>query len=152
VAGALFYKAGQHDSRGLFGLAILTGLISAMTSDLWQPGDWVSRGYLAGCVGFFALTHWSTTVRKLLSGKGLLLVGCASYPLYLLHNELGIGFIKSAAVWLPAVLWPLLPWMTMAIMIAAAWLIAGYYDGPATKWLRTMMLRGLLRLGAARKA
>lgn len=143
VAGALFFKSREHRSDRLFWLAMLAGLISAASSDLWQPGDAVSRAYLVGCVGFFALTHRSASVRALLGNKGLLHVGFASYPLYLLHNELGIGFIKSAALWLPVALWPLLPWATMAMMVGVAWLIAQGIETPATQWLRAKLLRAV---------
>jgi peptidoglycan/LPS O-acetylase OafA/YrhL len=108
-------------------------------------GDVVSRAWLATGVGFFALVNRSARLRALLASRGLLQVGFASYPLYLLHNELGIGFINSAAQWLPTPLWPLLPWATMAGMIPAAWLIARWFDLPATAWLRAVLLQAVLR-------
>ena len=63
VSGALFLKAREAGSRPLFALALLTGLVSAFTSGLWQPYDWLSRLYLCGCVLLFAAAQRSDRVQ-----------------------------------------------------------------------------------------
>ncbi|MEM9668970.1 MAG: acyltransferase [Pseudomonadota bacterium] len=102
VSGALFYKARQMTSLLLFLAAIVTGLVSAMTSDLWQPDDLVSQLHLCGCVILFALALKSPQLQTALRIKPMIFMGFISYPLYLLHNEFGIGLISAVGAVLPS--------------------------------------------------
>lgn len=93
VSGALFYKAAQHNDPALFAGAVLVGLAASQTSDLWQPADLASRAALVAIVLLFAIAQRSNLAQRLLNSRALLAAGIASYPLYLLHNELGVGLI-----------------------------------------------------------
>jgi peptidoglycan/LPS O-acetylase OafA/YrhL len=132
VSGALFLKATETDSRLLFGAAVAAGVTSALTSGLWQPSDVLSRIYLVTCVAFFAAVQRTAWLQAALSARWLLFLGVISYPLYLLHNELGIGLIAKAGEWTPTLLWPVLPLLTMIAMIGAAWVLARWLE-PAMK-------------------
>jgi peptidoglycan/LPS O-acetylase OafA/YrhL len=135
VSGALFLKSDAAGSRLLFGAAMLAGLFSAFTSGLWQPDDLLSCLYLAGCVLFFAAAQKSTALQGLLSTRFLLFAGAISYPLYLLHNEIGIGLIAASRAVLPAWLWPALPALMLGLMLAAAWAM--------TRWPERWLARSL---------
>lgn len=141
VAGALFHKAAQNRAGGLFVGALIAGVISALTSDLWQPGDALSRAYLVGGVFFFALVQRSSMIQQWLATRWLLFAGALSYPLYLLHNELGIGLIGKAGKLLPPQLWVLLPFVIMSFMLFVAWFVAKRVEAPATILLRDALLQ-----------
>lgn len=140
VAGALFFKAVRTDSRFFFFIAMAAGTVSALTSDLWQPGDAVSRAYLLGCVGFFALIQCSAVIKNLLDTRWLLFVGSVSYTLYLLHNELGIGLIGAAGTRLSSKAQLLLPFAMMGFMLTSAWVITRFYEPSAMRVLRHLLI------------
>lgn len=146
VAGALFFKAAESGSSRLFGAAALLGIASALTSDLWQPGDAVSKAWLVACVILFAAAMRSRQLQVLLEDRRLMFAGAVSYPLYLLHNEIGVGLINTARIWMPAPLWPLLPVLMLAMMLLAAWLIARFVEPPLTRKLRDLLLPASVRL------
>jgi len=146
VSGALFYKASAPRLNALFAAALVAGVISAFTSDLWPPGDLESRIYLTFCLLFFALAQRSRVIQRGLSTRWLLFAGAVSYPLYLLHNELGIGLIGLAGTLLPPTLWMLIPFFCMGLMLCLAWCVVTWIESPATARLRT----GLLRLTGTR--
>lgn len=128
VSDALFLKARQGNSHKLFALAIMIGLAAAMTSGLWQPDDWLSRLYLMACVGLFALAQAWSALQRTLSAKFLLIAGFASYPLYLLHNELGVGLLAWLGQVFPEKLWPLLPVIMAVLMLGTAYMVARYVE------------------------
>jgi peptidoglycan/LPS O-acetylase OafA/YrhL len=140
IAGALFFKTGHTGSRLFLSIALAAGFVSALTSDLWQPGDAVSRAYLVGCVGLFALIQRNAVVKNLLDTRWLLFVGSVSYPLYLLHNELGVGLIGATGTRLSSHLQPLLPFLMMGLMLIAAWAFARLYEPSVMRALRYLLL------------
>lgn len=141
VSGALFLKAGETGNRRLFAAALGVGMVSALTSGLWQPDDWLSCLYLFGCVALFAAAQQSELVQRLLANRALLFAGFVSYPLYLLHNELGVGLIATFAPHAPQPVWPLLPVAMMALMLFLAWLVARYTEPLLAALLRPLFAR-----------
>ena len=139
VSGALFLKAREERNDLLFVLAIIAGLASVLTSALWQPSDWISRVYLFGCVAVFAIAQRSRGFQELLAARILLLVGFVSYPLYLLHNELGVGLIATFTQGVPQPLWPVLPLMMIVVMLFLAWLVAKHAEPRFTALLRPLL-------------
>ncbi|MBY0282639.1 MAG: acyltransferase [Sphingomonas sp.] len=133
VSGALFLKS--HDSPVVFAAAIIVGLVSAFTSGLWQPNDLLSSLYLSGCVAFFAAIQRMRALQRVLSSRFLLFIGAISYPLYLLHNEIGIGLIAAAPRVLPRFAFPLLPIAMAMAMMAAAWIVTRW----AEPWTRVLV-------------
>lgn len=124
VSGALFYKANRTGSNALFAAAVVAGVVSAFTSGLWQPADGVSKAYLCACVGLFALAQKSSPVRRLLSARPLLFLGFVSYPLYLLHNELGVGVISAIGTLTPPQAYWALPFVVGAFVVALSYVVA----------------------------
>lgn len=134
VSGALFYQAWHGGSRALLTAALLVGLAASQTSDLWQYADLTSRLVLAGVVLFFAVAQTQPRLQRLLSVRPLLAAGFASYPMYLLHNEIGVGLIGRLGSWGVPDLWPAL--LVGAALFATSYAIAAR----AEPWLR-MQLR-----------
>jgi peptidoglycan/LPS O-acetylase OafA/YrhL len=145
VSGALFLKARETRNNLVFAVALIAGLLSALTSGLWQPDDWVSRLYLFGCVALFAGAQLSWQVQRVLATRSLLLAGFVSYPLYLLHNELGVGLIATFMRGAPQSSWPLLPPIMMIVMLFLAWLIAGYVEVRLAALLRPLLSSAIPR-------
>jgi peptidoglycan/LPS O-acetylase OafA/YrhL len=145
VSGALFLKAHDAGSARLFAAALGTGLVSAFTSVLWQPDDLLSCLYLAGCVVAFASAQRSIALQRLLSYKPLLFVGAVSYPLYLLHTEIGIGLLAIAGPVVPEPAWAALPVLMLAFMIVAAWVVTRWLE----PWLALRLKIHVLRLTRA---
>lgn len=141
VSGALFLKAHQTGSMGLFAAAIGTGFVSAYTSGLWQPDDLLSCFYLAGCVVLFAAVQRFSLLQRALSTRFLLFAGAVSYPLYLLHNEIGIGLIAASPRILPPFVWPVLPILMLGIMMVAAWVMARWLEPWTTSGLKLFIGR-----------
>lgn len=138
VSGALFYKANLLDSDRLFALAIAAGIVSALTSGLWQPDDLVSQLYLVGCVGLFAMAQRLNGLQRLLAVKPLLFLGFVSYPLYLLHNEFGIGLISAWGETLGSqVSW------TITMLVTGLVILLAYI---VTKWIEPEIKTGLKRV------
>lgn len=145
VSGALFLKAHEQNSNTLFALAILSGLVSAFTSGLWQPDDLVSQFYLAGVVLFFALAQRWHPLQRALAWPPLIFAGFVSYPLYLLHNELGVGLIAALGDVTPPQIWPVLPLVIIAAMFALGALIASAAEPPLKRALGALFPRTAAR-------
>ena len=149
VSGALFLKAAEMDSRRLFGAAVAAGVTSALTSGLWQPSDMLSCTYLLACVAFFAAAQRSVWLQAALGARWLLLLGAISYPLYLLHDELGIGLISKAGESTPAWLWPALPLFAMFAVIGAAWVLARWLEPTMKRRLSAVVMPLVVRIRRA---
>ena len=124
VSGALFLKAREMRDDMIFVVALIAGSVSALTSGLWQPDDSLSCIYLFGCVALFAGAQRSSLIQRLLATRLLLFAGLVSYPLYLLHNEFGVGLIATFMKGAPEPSWPLLPPAAMVLTLFLAWLVA----------------------------
>lgn len=141
VSGALVLKAHETGDRRLLAAALGAGTISALTSGLWQPDDWLSCLYLFGCLVLFAAAQQSRRLQRLLANRALLFAGFVSYPLYLIHNELGIGLIATFTRSAPQPVWPVLPIAAMALMLVLAWLVARHAEPRLAALLRPLFSR-----------
>jgi len=149
VSGALFLKS--HDAPAVFAAAIVVGLVSAFTSGLWQPNDLLSSLYLSGCVAFFAAAQRLPALQRALSSRFLLFAGAISYPLYLLHNEIGIGLIAASPHILPRSAWPILPVVMTMLMMAAAWIVTRWAEPWATAVFRPLVQQQAMHVQASPK-
>jgi len=142
ASGALFFKSHQSGSPRLFAMAILIGLASVFGSGFWSGSNLVSTLYLSSCVGLFGAAQKYSLVQRALCTRQLLFVGSVSYPLYLLHHEIGIGLIAVSPSVVPRFAWLAVPILMLAFMLAVAWIVA--------RWLEpiiTARLRPFVRLG-----
>ena len=113
-------------------LAIAIGLASALTLN---QGPMVSAAGVV-IVLLFTGSILSKDLQSALTTPGLLILGFASYPLYLLHENMMVSMIVktgSFAPWMPAILVPVFP---MLLVITLGWMVARF----AEPWTRRIML------------
>ncbi|MFH8345083.1 acyltransferase family protein [Streptomyces sp. NPDC018045] len=72
--------------------------------------------------------------------KWLTTAGVLTYPLYLLHMNIGMTLIHHFRGRVPA---PVLVASVTVLMLVAAWLVHRVVERPLGKWLRTTMRRGI---------
>ncbi|MYT30746.1 MULTISPECIES: acyltransferase [unclassified Streptomyces] len=72
--------------------------------------------------------------------KWLTTAGALTYPLYVIHMNIGMTLIHHYRNRIPA---PVLVAAVTALMLVAAWLIHRLVERPLGKWLRTTMRRGI---------
>lgn len=137
ASGALFYKAKENDSMPLFWLAVTLGLASAMSN--YSIDRWSDRAAMLCTVALFATALRSINLQKLLAARWLFFIGTVSYPLYLLHNHLGLGLIGASS---GLGLWPpLIPVLVTGLFLVAAYTIHAWYEKAAATWLKRWLLR-----------
>ncbi|GGX17428.1 acyltransferase family protein [Streptomyces noursei] len=72
--------------------------------------------------------------------KWLTTAGALTYPLYVIHMNIGMTLIHHYRNRIPA---PVLVASVVALMLVAAWLIHRFVERPLGKWLRATMRRGI---------
>jgi len=110
--------------------------ISAYSPLAGRHGDWLQASVLAGFYGLFLLLVAAPRSLRWLGGGGLPLIGAASYPLYLLHESVGVSLIQRAYAWHPV------PWLWQAIALVAITalciLVTLHIERPVQRRLRAM--------------
>ena len=106
---------------------------------------------LAGTLLFAQWWPWFVTVRQILSSRLLAIIGLASYPLYLLHQNLGVQAIRLIAALLPTARWSgWLPIVVSGLMICVSIAIYMFVERPTQRML-SKPLRRLSALTALRR-
>jgi peptidoglycan/LPS O-acetylase OafA/YrhL len=86
-------------------------------------------------VGFALLLHLATTGwLPFLNAKPLVFLGAISYPLYLIHQNIGLMFLNALgsvteSAWLRL-------GITITAMVVLAWLISVCIERPSMRWIR----------------
>ena len=125
AAGALFYKSYQLRSGALLAAAIGVGSLSAMFHPSSHAGL-VERAIMFGIVLLFAAVQTSPILQRAFSLRPIQFIGRVSYPLYLIHNEIGIGVMNgiSAATGQPL----LASCLALAGIVFGAWAIERFAE------------------------
>ncbi|WP_412539842.1 acyltransferase [Longispora sp. K20-0274] len=144
VAGVLFYLTNRFGpnllSSGMIGLCWLIALTRLPN---WQiPG--IHLNYVVEAVivtAFFAFMtgaalDWFAWFRW----RWAVTAGALTYPVYLIHQEVGLTVIKGLHPYVPH--WILLVG-TFAGLLLAAWLIHRLIERPASRWLKTRLMAGI---------
>ena len=107
---------------------------------------WVSAAIVS--VFFIVLTlialHKLTAVR----GRWLVTAGALTYPLYLLHQQIGETLIRSLDHVVPS--WVLLVGV-FAFMLLLSWLVQHYAERPLARRIRTALMAALIRCRELRR-
>jgi peptidoglycan/LPS O-acetylase OafA/YrhL len=146
IALYLIYRFGQ--SMLLWGIVTLSWLLSLVyvrgtlkkfldaQEPIWLAAMMVTGFYLlmiAIALGWFSWFRWSWAVRA----------GSLTYPLYLLHQEIGLTMIRLSRGYLPA--WLLLPLVVIGLMVLA-WLVHRLVEVPGARWLKRGLTDSLHRI------
>ncbi|WP_022687173.1 acyltransferase family protein [Sphingomonas phyllosphaerae] len=137
ASGALFYRAHEARSPRLYWLAVAIGLVCSLTN--FRVVLWSDKAALLGVVVLFAASQRSVAIQKLLATRGLFFVGTVSYPLYLLHNHLGVGIIAAVGT-RAGIGAPLVPVAVAGLLVLVAYAIHAGYEAHAASWLKRWLL------------
>ena len=150
VMGVGLYVLHGEGRRILGYTAIAISLIElAALSVHDRTGTWLFFGLVA--LALFTLGFTSGTVRQILSSRLLAIIGLASYPLYLLHQNLGVQAIRLIAALLPTARWSgWLPIVVSGLMICVSIAIYMFVERPTQRML-SKPLRRLSALTALRR-
>jgi peptidoglycan/LPS O-acetylase OafA/YrhL len=136
AAGAAFFAYSVSNNRNWFVVAMSLAILS---SAFVRPFEW--QTFMAACLVsvFFAASLVSVAIRRLLSGRFLLIFGFISYPLYLMQENMMISMIAKlghANTFLPAYLYPLIP---VALISATAYVVARHVEPQTRKLLAALL-------------
>jgi peptidoglycan/LPS O-acetylase OafA/YrhL len=133
AAGALFYVYTKDRHVHLLIWAVAIGLAAALSlNGVGTQAIWAG----VGVVMIFTSAILSKRMQSFLTSPYLLMLGFASYPLYLLHENMMVSLIVKIGdfvPWMPAILLPVLP---MSIVIALGWMVAKL----AEPWIRNSII------------
>ena len=145
AAGAIFYRASKAQDARLFWLATAIAFMAAVTQKHYSgaAGPVVIAAMIVATV--FSLAQRSAIVQHLCAARALVFVGFVSYPLYLIHSNIGIGLTHILAGHFSpgSVLW-VVPLIPLAVVVGAAWVIARYGE-PTLKSLLDIRRRPIVR-------
>ncbi|HEY2792902.1 MAG TPA: acyltransferase [Micromonosporaceae bacterium] len=85
---------------------------------------------------FVVLTLVALGKLSMLRGRWLVTAGALTYPLYLLHQQIGETWIESLSPYVPS--WVLM-WGTFAVMLALAYVVQRWVERPVARMTRTIL-------------
>lgn len=146
ASGALFWKAREYRNAAYFNAALVLGIATALLQINYLPLQWLDRAALVIVVILFATAQVSRSMQTLLAARITTFFGFVSYPLYLLHNEIGVSLIG----WANAGNGVVPPIVVVALVAAGAvglaWLVARHVEPAVRRTIR----RGLAGAGTSR--
>lgn len=133
AAGVLFMKASQTGHRGTFMAACAIGLASAL---MYRSPVGTTRWdtlALVLVIMTFAGVQSSQLGKRLFESRMLVFFGFISYPLYLVHNRIGMAAIQIMGRTFPEIsdFW----WFVVAagFVTLLAWVMARYVEPPLSR-------------------
>jgi peptidoglycan/LPS O-acetylase OafA/YrhL len=132
-AGALLFLYYSSKKQRYWILALLFGILSTPFSSSRSANILVVI-LICSAVRFNAL-------RSILDNKILLFVGCISYPLYLIHENIVVAMIVKfgrTLPWMPDCLIPLLP---ICVVLLCSWPIAKILEPTTKNFLKYLLKR-----------
>jgi len=132
LSGILFYKVKFNNGNLIDHLLIMFCLFTAIWVNQ-MPGNI----YAYPCLfGLFYLFIYGKL--KVLNWSPLLFLGYISYPLYLLHQNIGYAMISSFKFYIPNEFIVIL--LTLSIMFFFAWIVKKYLEKPIVNYLNARFL------------
>ena len=158
--GAILYKiytGGQRRNLAAVVPLVVSGLYlqSYVGAPIYHNSlDFQAAVFAIVLVAAFVAAIVSNRVQSLFAARALVFVGFVSYPLYLLHENMLIAStikLHQALPWIPGFLLPLAP---IAAIMALAYVIARFGEGPLRSALKPAVeaLRSALGDGKFRTA
>jgi peptidoglycan/LPS O-acetylase OafA/YrhL len=157
ASGIVMYQmlAGKPDGRlrCIFLLAVMTGTYQAVHNLRWirqeTGSDFNDLMVAAIFIASIAVIFLAARIKHLpLSPKLWLAVGGCTYPLYLLHQQLGyVAFTRINTGAYPF----LLAGIDVLIIALTSWAIWRFLEPPVQRWTKATLTRAATRLGATTK-
>ncbi|MEV5593604.1 acyltransferase [Streptomyces sp. NPDC052496] len=150
IAGIAFYLMRRHGQNAVLWALVVVQLLLAqryidyrMATSLGKAAaaalpSWPAR--LVIIAGFALIGAIALGGFDRIRWKWLTTAGALTYPLYLLHMNIGMTLIHHFRDRVPA---PVLVASVTAFMLVAAWLVHRCVERPLGKWLRTTMRKGV---------
>lgn len=140
ASGALFYR-GLKESQ-FFWAAVAVGLIAVILySNRYVGVPLPMRVMLLAMVFLFAAAQRYQPLQRGLASRTPLFAGTISYPLYLLHNHIGVSLLEAMHGG------PLLGLIPLLLVVPASWLCVRYFE-PSVKQLLRPKLQAVSPLPA----
>lgn len=134
AAGALLFL---HFRNGENRYAVLACVCVASALVRFEPATAIAATVISASFFLPVCTLWG---RETLSSKPLQIIGAASYPLYLLHQNITIAVttkVSNSAGWFPSAFVPVL--VTIGLLVLAYWIALRVE--PATRGIMSRALR-----------
>jgi peptidoglycan/LPS O-acetylase OafA/YrhL len=153
AAGAAFYVYQATQSKPWFGVGLALAVVSALSMRygiVANNGSWTLCALALMIAALFAGALIWSPIRTALSHPVLQYLGVASYPLYLLHQNITVSASVSLSQWFPTV-WPwLLPVLPIALLVLASHAIATRLEHRLRQRIQAMLALTGIRLFAGR--
>lgn len=142
ASGILFAKARTLDNDRLFALACAVGFAAAiLVSPNALPLMWDDSFAMISVLVLFATALKVVVVQNLLQWRPLLFLGVISYPLYLIHETVGLGLIVWTHRLAPQLPDLLLPMPTLLLMMIVCYWITRRVEPTLKVWLEKLFDR-----------
>jgi peptidoglycan/LPS O-acetylase OafA/YrhL len=138
AAGALYWRYFQKRKLKSLLTAIIVAASAALFTVSNPVGDlrawWGDEAFVpavlaaVSVVALFTAAIVNANMQKILSYPPLLFIGFASYPLYLLHENIVVSMIVKIGRLVPAMPPLLMPIVPISLVICSAWLVAKYVE------------------------
>jgi peptidoglycan/LPS O-acetylase OafA/YrhL len=142
ASGILFAKARTLADDRIFALACVVGFAAAiLISPNAMPLSWDDSYAMIAMLVLFAAAQRVGVVQNLLQWRPLLFLGTISYPLYLIHETVGLGLIVWTYRLAPQIPDVLLPVPTFVLMMALCYWITRTIEPRLKASLETLLDR-----------
>lgn len=132
LSGIIFYKIKYNKSNYIDHLIVISCLFTAIWVNQ-MPGNIYAYTFIFSL--FYLFIYGKL---KVLNLSPLLFLGYISYPLYLLHQNIGYSLIKSFKVYIPNDFLVIL--LTLSIILVLAWIVKKYLEKPIIAYLNSKFL------------
>lgn len=143
ASGAMFWKARENQDVRLFVGAILLAIGMALIQQNTIPLQWSDRAALIIVALAFTAAQVSTVLQAMLASPITTFFGFISYPLYLLHNEIGVSMIAYGNAANSTLSPVVVVGGTFLAATLLAWLVARYGEGAVRRGIKTATVRFL---------
>jgi len=133
MAGMMFYQLRTHRGERLTHLLIILCLALHILLNVNDRRGWLLAVAMF-CV-FYLVTYGRLTV---LRSRALVWLGLISYPLYLLHDNIGLASLRSLIA--HGLSYDLALLITAVVVLLMAGAVSRFVERPAMKWLRLRLL------------
>jgi len=146
IAGVAFFLIHRFGSTfllwGIVAMSWVTALIR-IKNDLWWNGSSYRLTAVIISVFFAVMALVALGAFNKITWRWLTVAGAMTYPLYLLHQYIGLALIRELHPYFPA--WGLLGGLVASMMLVA-WLMHRWLERPMARLLRRQLNRSLERM------